>query len=252
MGRVYLVASGKGGTGKTSVTAGVGAALAARGKRVLLIDCDIGMRNLDLVLGLSAETSLDLYDVALRGRALADAVVSHPELPALSLLNCPALWPDRHPDEEQLRQLRRTLLNRYDVVLADAPAGLGTGFQLAEALSDEALLVTTPDTSACRDASLTARTLRQQGLPCRLIINRVQPSAIRRGDATDLDAVMDQIGADLLGVVPEDPSVRASGNRGSLHRKGRRASAAQAFVNIAGRLSGEHVPLMRLRGGGLL
>jgi len=202
MGRVYLVASGKGGTGKTSVTAGVGAALAARGKRVLLIDCDIGMRNLDLVLGLSAETSLDLYDVALRGRALAVAVVSHPELPALSLLNCPALWPDRHPDEEQLRQLRRTLLNRYDVVLADAPAGLGTGFQLAEALSDEALLVTTPDTSACRDASLTARTLRQQGLPCRLIINRVQPSARKKAAMTNAWASVGNPGWGAVSICP--------------------------------------------------
>lgn len=252
MGRVYLVASGKGGTGKTSVCAGVGAALAARGKRILLIDCDIGMRNLDLVLGLSDGTALDLYDVALRGTPLMDAVVSHPALPSLYLLSGPALWPEQHPDQAQTAALRAEITGAFDAVVVDAPAGLGTGFRLGCALCDEALLVTTPDLSAYRDAALTAGELRKRGLPCRLVINRVQPGAVRRGDAADLDTVMDRVGAGLLGVIPEDPRVRAAGHRGELQGKAGRASAAQAFVNIAGRLSGQQIPLMRLRRGGLL
>ena len=248
-GRIYLVASGKGGTGKTSVTAGLGAALAARGLQVLCLDCDLGMRNLDLVLGLTAETALDFFDVILRGAPLDAALVAHPLLPSLFLLNGPALPPEKLPDRDALQRFAGQLRERFDVILADAPAGVGTGFTLAGSLADEALLVTTPDPPAFRDAALTARLLRQQGISFRLILNRVQPRAIRRGDAADLDSVMDHVGASLLGVIPEDPRVRAAGNRGTVLPG--RASAAHAFVNIAARLCGQSVPLMRLRGGGL-
>ena len=250
MGQALLFASGKGGTGKTSVTAGLGSALCARGHRVLLVDCDIAMRNLELVLGLTDQTSMNFFDVAMERVPLGDAVSVHPKVPGLHLLNCPGTLPEEIPSERRMKALKEKLKSRYDFILVDAPAGLGLGLSLGMLLADEAVLVTTPDRTSCRDASIAAQMLREKGLPLRLLINRVRPREIRRGDAPDLDSAMDMVGCPLLGIIPEDPRVRASGNRSEVESRRRRISAARAFDHVAGRMCGEAIPLMKIGMGG--
>ena len=250
-GNVLVAASGKGGTGKTSVVAGVGACLASLGKKVLLVDCDVGMRNLDLVLGLHQSTALDLFDVLLYDTPVESALAVHPEFPGLSLLSCPGLPPENWPGERDMKDLVDKLRRQYDFILLDAPAGLGQGLFLAACAADTAVLVSTLDETALRDGQLTARALRERGLAVKLIVNRVRPRAVRRGDAKNVDQAMDQVGAGLLGVIPEDPRVSASANRGRAAPQRGYESAARAYLRIARRLNGEEIPLKRLKGGAI-
>ena len=231
MGTVIAVTSGKGGTGKTSITGGVAGALALMGRRVLCIDMDVGLRNLDIALGLS-------------DRALARAAVDHPALPGLSLLTAPMALP-AGLTADKVRALLDTARAGYDYILIDAPAGLGPGFRLAVCGADRALVVATSDATSLRDAQRTVEEL--DGLrQVHLIMNRIQPKLLRRLRAT-IDDAMNAAGLPLLGVVPEDPHVILCANLGQpLISRGRRG-AAQACWNIALRLDGRQVPVMRIR-----
>lgn len=244
MGAVITVTSGKGGTGKTSITSGVSGCLAQQGHSVLCIDMDIGLRNLDISLGLNDRALMDFSDVALGYCPLDRAAVSHPEIPGLSLLTAPMTLP-AGLDEERVRALMDEAREKFDYVLVDSPAGLGQGFHLAVCCADRALVVATNDASSLRDAQRTVCQLchlRQ----VHLIMNRIQPRLLRKLRAT-IDDAMDTAGLPLMGVVPEDPQVILSANRGTPLAVLERRGAALACWNIAQRLDGHQVPIMRIR-----
>lgn len=244
MGTVITVTSGKGGTGKTTVTGGVASCLARLGKTVLCIDMDIGLRNLDISLGLSDRALMDFADVALGNCPLARAAVSHPDLPNLSLLTAPMRLPP-HVTAGSIRALLRTARDRYDYIFIDCPAGLGPGFQLATCGADRALVVATNDASSLRDAQRAVEELyhlRQ----VHLVMNRIQPKLLWELRTT-IDDAMDAAGLPLIGVIPEDRRVILAANMGRpLILEGRRG-AANACLNIAKRIEGYRVPIMRIR-----
>ena len=244
MGTVITVTSGKGGTGKTTVTGGVASCLARLGKTVLCIDMDIGLRNLDISLGLSDRALMDFADVALGNCPLARAAVSHPDLPNLSLLTAPMRLPP-HVTAGSIRALLRTARARYAYIFIDCPAGLGPGFQRATCGADRALVVATNDASSLRDAQRAVEELYRLR-QVHLVMNRIQPKLLRELRTT-IDDAMDAAGLPLIGVIPEDRRVILAANMGRpLILEGRRG-AANACLNIAKRIEGYRVPIMRIR-----
>ena len=248
MGQCIAVVSGKGGTGKTSFTAGVGEALALSGRKVLCLDCDVGLRNLDLALGLSDRALMDFSDVAQGRCSLESAVVEHPRLPGLFLLTAPVRTRGRPVTETQMADLLAEVRKRYDFCLLDAPAGLGTGFLLATAAADRAVVVTTTDPSSLRDAQHTVMELDRFGSgKLHLVVNRVRKKLLRSMHAT-IDDAIDKAGLPLIGVVPEDDTLLLSLNRGTpLLLANSQSPAAWAYRNIAARLQGGRVPLLRIK-----
>ena len=247
MGKIIAVVSGKGGTGKTSFTANVGLALAALGCSTLCLDCDITLRNLDLALGLSDRALMDFTDVIAGRCTLEDAVVQHPKYPKLHLLTAP-LSPQGQLDvtDDQMRQLLDQVRQEYDYCLIDAPAGLGQGFRLATGCADCVVVITTTDASALRDAQRTVSVLRDRIPRIHLVVNRVQPRLLRRLHTT-IDDAMDTAGLPLLGLVPEDAKVVLAASSGRPLAQMSQRGAAKAYENIARRLTGQQVPLMRIR-----
>ena len=244
MGVVIVITSGKGGTGKTTVTGGVAAALSRVGRKVLCIDMDIGLRNLDITLGLHDRALLDFTDVALGRVPLERAVVSHPDLPGLWLLTAPMQLPGAIR-QEAVQSMLYKARGAYDYVLIDSPAGLGSGFRLACSSADRAIVVSTSDASSLRDAQRTVEELAFLH-QIHLVMNRIQPKLLRQLRAT-IDDAMDTAGLPLIGVVPEDPHVILCANLGRpLTSRGQRG-AALACQNIARRLEGQHIPIMRIR-----
>lgn len=244
MGIVITVTSGKGGTGKTSITGGVAASLALMGRRVLCIDMDIGLRNLDISLGLSDRALMDFSDVALGRCPLSRAAVEHPTLKGLWLLTAPMFLP---PDLtiDRVRALLDTARAAYDYVFIDSPAGLGAGFRLATCAADRVLVIATTDASSLRDAQRTVEEL-DNIRQVHLVMNRIQVKLLRRLHST-IDDAMNSAGLPLVGVVPEDPQVILCANLGlPLTSRGKRG-AALACWNIALRLEGHRVPIMRIR-----
>lgn len=247
-GQCIAVVSGKGGTGKTSFTAGVSAALARSGKRVLCLDCDVGLRNLDLALGLTDRALMDFSDVAQGRCSLTAAVVEHPDLPGLFLLTAPVRSRGRPVTEEQMARLLQGVREQFDYCLLDAPAGLGTGFLLATAAADRCVVVTTSDASSLRDAQHTVMELERFGTgKLHLVVNRVRRKLLRSMHAT-IDDAIDKAGLPLLGVVPEDDALPLSLNRGvPLLLADSQSAAAAAYRNIAKRIQGEKAPLLRIK-----
>ena len=244
MGTVIAVTSGKGGTGKTSVTGGLATALSEMGRSVLCIDMDIGLRNLDISLGLNDRALMDFSDVALGRCPLARAAVTHPNLKNLSLLTSPMSLPPSLTTEK-VRALLNTARTMYDYILIDSPAGLGAGFRLAVCGADRVLVVATNDASSLRDAQRTVSEL--EGIrQVHLVMNRIQPKLLRKLRTT-IDDAMNAAGLPLIGVLPEDPQVMLCANLGKpLTSQGRRG-AATACLNMAMRLEGRQVPIMRIR-----
>ena len=244
MGTVIAITSGKGGTGKTSITSGVAASLAEMGRRVLCIDMDIGLRNLDISLGLNDRALMDFSDVALGRCPLARAAVEHPDLKGLSLLTSPMSLP-ASLTSEKIRTLLEEARTLYDYILIDSPAGLGVGFRLATREVDRAVVIATNDASSLRDAQRTVAEL-EHLKQIHLVMNRIQTRLLRKLRTT-IDDAMDTAGLPLLGVVPEDPQVILCANLGQpLTVRGRRG-AALACWNIAQRLEGQRGPIMRIR-----
>ena len=247
MGKIIAVASGKGGTGKTSLTAGVGTALAQSGKRVLCMDCDIGLRNLDLALGLTDRALMDFSDVALDRCPLEAAVVAHPSIPNLYLLTAPVRMRGPAVTEEDFRRMLQKIRQQFDFCLLDAPAGLGLGFRLAVCGADRCVVVTTQDASSLRDAQHTVMELRQFGSGrLHLVVNRVRKKLLHSMHAT-IDDAMDKAGLPLIGVVPEDDALPVSLNQGTPLLLRSYNGAASAYRNIAIRLQGGKAPLLRIR-----
>ena len=247
MGKIIAVVSGKGGTGKTSFTACVALALAAMGYETLALDCDITLRNLDLALGLSDSALMDFSDV-LEGRcALADAAVPHRKYPKLSLLCAPLAPRQAHYSLSAMQALGHQIRQKYDYCLVDAPAGLGQGFALATAIADSVVVVTTTDPPALRDAQHTVMELdRFPRGRLHLVVNRVRGKLLRSMHAT-IDDAIDTAGLPLLGVVPEDDALPLAQSRGAALLLVSHTGASAAYRNIAKRITGQRVPLLRLR-----
>ena len=246
MGTVIVVTSGKGGTGKTSLTGGVASCLAALGQKVLCIDLDIGLRNLDISLGMTDRALMDFTDV-LEGRCtLERSAVEHPVIRGLYLLTAPVRPTPVAMDEEKMRAMLLQARQRFDYILIDSPAGLGSGFRLATCGADRAVVVSTNDSSALRDAQRTVVELGRRLDTIHLVMNRIQPKLLRRLRTT-IDDAMDAAGLPLLGVVPEDSQVILAANTGEPLILFSRKGAALAYLNIAKRLMGQRVPLMKIR-----
>ena len=243
MGELIAVASGKGGTGKTSVTAAVASALARSGKRVLCIDCDIGLRNLDISLGLSECCPLSFLDVCEGGYPLSAAAI-HPDFPTLHFLTAPMSRPPEQISMDRFGAFLTAARRVYDFIFLDAPAGVEAGFKLAAAFADRCIIVTGSGPAAVRDAARTAQVLELMGKTnVRLVVNRVNPKLIRAMDTT-IDDVMDTAGLPLLGIVPEDKNVTlaATFNQPLLKYKPR-CAAARACTRISKRILGQPEPI---------
>ena len=246
-GQCLAVVSGKGGTGKTSFTAGVGCALALQGLRVLCLDCDAGLRNLDIVLGLSDLAFMDFSDV-IQGRcSLLDATVEHPRVPGLFLLTAPASLRRNLATEKQMCALLDSVRQSFDFCLLDAPVGLGHGFRLAVCGADRAVVITTSDAASLRDAQHTVMECSQfPRESLHLVVNRVRRKLLRSMHAS-IDDAIDQAGLPLIGVVPEDDTLPLAMNLGVPLLLTANSGAAAAYRNIAKRIQGQRVPLMRIR-----
>lgn len=245
MGKIIAVVSGKGGTGKTTFTANTGIALAAMGYRTLCLDCDIMLRNLDLALGLSDQAMMDFCDVIAGRCTLEEAVVTHPNYPALQMLTAPTMYEMANISRGQLAKLMDQIREQYDYCLIDSSAGLGLGFQIATTFADSAVVITTTDASALRDAQRTVMELNH--FPTgrlHLVVCRVERKMLRSLHTT-IDDAIDTAGLPLLGVVPEDSDVPYTLNRG-LPLREHNYYAARAYENIAKRLTGQKIPLMKI------
>jgi septum site-determining protein MinD len=238
MGEAIVITSGKGGVGKTTATAGLGAALALEGRSVALVDADIGLRNLDLALGLENRIVYDLLDVVAGTCVLRQALIRDSRYPGLCLLPAAQTRDKAAVSPAQMADIVGKLKEEFDYVLVDCPAGIEQGFRNAVAGADRAVVVTAPEVAAVRDASRVKELLDALGLPIAgMILNRFRPKMAKRGDIMGVDDAVDILSMELLGVVPEDDAVARRGNLGEPLAEGR-APAAEAFRRIAKRLAG--------------
>ena len=246
LGEIIAVLSGKGGTGKTSLCAGLSVELARQGKRVLCVDCDVGLRNLDISLGMSDCAGLSFLDVCQGGAPLEDAP-RHPGLPQLRFLTAPMNCPVEDIDTTAFTSFLRAARESFDYVFLDAPAGVDAGFRLTSSCADRIILVTLPSPAAIRDACRVGELLELAGKrSVRLVVNRVDRGMLGELKLT-VDDVMDTAGLPLLGVVMEDSHVTLAAAFGkSLREYAPRCAASQAFRRIANRLQGIPQP-MKLR-----
>lgn len=243
MGVVYAVLSGKGGTGKSSVCAGVASALAEAGRSVLCIDCDIGLRNLDISLGMSDAGALSFVDISEGGYPLERAA-RHSIYPTLAFLTAPMNCTTAEVDEKAFGELLITARRQFDYIFLDAPAGVGLGFQLVTHLADRFLLVTGPGPAAVRDAARVSDLLMLEGKEnIRLIVNRIDREMLATVRLT-VDDVMDTTGVPLAGIILEDPNITLAAAFGKpLLKYARRCEAAKAYRRIADRLQGFSTPV---------
>jgi septum site-determining protein MinD len=246
-GRVITITSGKGGVGKTTTTANLGTALALLGKKVVVVDADIGLRNLDVVMGLENRIVYDIVDVVEGRCRIRQALIKDKRFPDLYLLPAAQTRDKSAVNPAQMRLLCDHLKAEFDFVLIDCPAGIEQGFKNAIAGADQAVIVTTPEVSAVRDADRVIGLVEAAQLPPpRLIINRIRPELVRRKEMLSQDDVIDVLRVDLLGIVPDDETIVIATNRGEAAVLDRLSRAGQAYSNIARRLNGEDVPFLSL------
>lgn len=242
-GTVITITSGKGGVGKTTTTANIGVALARRGKRVACIDADIGLRNLDVVLGLENRIVYDLVDVV-EGRArLRQALIKDKRLPELQMIPAAQTRDKTAVSPSQMIKLTNDLRPDFDFILVDSPAGIEVGFKNAVAPADRVIIVTTPEVSAVRDADRIIGLVEASEKPKpHLILNRLRPSMVKRGDMLNTEDVLEILAIDLIGIVPEDESIITSTNKGQPVAFEERTPAGAAYGRIAQRILGDDVP----------
>ena len=247
-GRVIVITSGKGGVGKTTTSANIGTALAKNGSSVVLIDTDIGLRNLDLLLGLENRIVYTLVDVVEERCKLKQALVKDKKNPNLCLLAAAQTRDKSAVDAEQLKTICEQLQEDYDFILVDCPAGIEEGFKTAVAGASEAIVVTTPEMSAVRDADRIIGLLeaREEIKSYKLLVNRVRPNLVQTNDMMSVDDVVEILSCDLLGVIPEDTGIITSTNRGEPIVNDDESPAGKAYINVAKRINGEDIPLMDL------
>jgi septum site-determining protein MinD len=247
MGEVIVVTSGKGGVGKTTTTANLGTGFALMGKKVVLVDADIGLRNLDVVMGLENRIVYDLVDVTEGNCRLKQALIRDKRYETLYLLPAAQTRDKTAVSPDQMKQLCQELAQEFDYVIIDCPAGIEQGFKNAIAGADRAVIVTTPEVSAVRDADRIIGLLESEGKSNpKLIVNRIRPKMVKKGDMMDIDDIIEILAVDLLGIIPEDEYIVISTNRGEPAITNPVSLASTAYKNIVRRLMGENVPLMTL------
>lgn len=247
-GRVIVITSGKGGVGKTTTNANIGTALARAGKKVVMIDTDLGLRNLDLLLGLENRIVYTIVDVVEERCKLKQALVKDKKNPNLCLLAAAQTRDKTAVTEEQLKSICEELKKDFDFILVDCPAGIEQGFQNAVAGASEAIVVTTPEMSAVRDADRIIGLLesKEEIKSYRLLLNRVRPNLIKSNDMMSVDDVVDILSAQLIGIIPEDTGIITSTNKGEPIVNDEKSLAGQAYNNVARRIIGEDVPFLNL------
>lgn len=249
MSEVIVITSGKGGVGKTTTTANVGTGLAKEGKKVVLIDTDIGLRNLDVVMGLENRIVYNLVDVIEGNCRIKQALIKDKRYPNLYLLPSAQTRDKTAVSPEQMQKLTEELKEEFDYILLDCPAGIEQGFQNAIAGANRAIVVTTPEVSAVRDADRIIGLLNANEVKrTELIVNRLRADMVKRGDMMSSDDVVEILAIDLLGVVPDDENIVVSTNQGE-PLVGSRSMAGQAYENICHRIMGEEVPWLDLSKG---
>ncbi|MDZ5470820.1 septum site-determining protein MinD (plasmid) [Bacillus sp. 31A1R] len=249
MGEAIVVTSGKGGVGKTTTSANIGTALALQGKRVCLVDTDIGLRNLDVVMGLENRIIYDLVDVVEGRCKVHQALVKDKRFDDLLYLLPAAQTADKTAVQpEQMKKLVDDLKQEYDYIIIDCPAGIEQGYKNAVAGADRAIVVTTPEVSAVRDADRVIGLLeKEEGIePPRLVINRIRSHMMKNGDMLDVDEVTTHLSIDLIGIVADDDEVIKASNHGEPIAHNPNSKASIAYRNIARRILGESVPLQQL------
>ena len=227
MGEVIVITSGKGGVGKTTTTANLGASLAVEGKKVALIDTDIGLRNLDVVMGLENRIVYDIVDVVEEKCKLRQALIKDKRFKELYLLPAAQTRDKSAVNEEQMKELTNKLKEEFDYILIDCPAGIEQGFKNAIAGADRAIVVTTAESSEIKNPEL--------------VINKIRPSMVKRGEMMDVDDIVDLLSIDLIGVVPDDEYIITQTNKGEPVIQNRKAPSGKAYMEIAKRVLGEKI-----------
>ena len=245
-GRVIVITSGKGGVGKTTTNANIGTALARAGKKVVMIDTDLGLRNLDLLLGLENRIVYTIVDVVEERCKLKQALVKDKKNPNLCLLAAAQTRDKTAVTEEQLKDICEQLKEKFDFVLVDCPAGIEQGFQNAVAGASEAIVVTTPEMSAIRDADRIIGLLeaKEEIKSYKLLLNRYRPNMVEAKDMMSVDEVVEILSAELIGIIPEDQGIITSTNKGEPIVNDDNSLAGRAYRNVADRILGKDVPLI--------
>lgn len=251
LGKAIVITSGKGGVGKTTATANIGAGLAAQGKSVVLVDTDIGLRNLDLVLGLENRIVFDLVDVVEgKCRSFRQALIKDKRFDNLFVL---ASAQSREKDSvkpEQMKKLVKELEKAFDFILLDCPAGIEMGFKNAIAGANEAIVVTNPEVSAVRDADRIVGLLEAAELKTiRLLLNRIKPGLVQRGQMLSVDDVQDILNIELLGMIPEDERIVHCSNKGEPAILDRNSRAGEAYRSVVARILDPEAPMLYQNGG---
>nr|WP_307990199.1 septum site-determining protein MinD [uncultured Niameybacter sp.] len=250
MSEVIVVTSGKGGVGKTTTSANIGTALNLLGKKVVLLDADIGLRNLDVVMGLENRIVYDLVDVVEGRCRTKQALIKDKRYDGLFLLPAAQTRDKDAVSPEQMKKLCTSLKEEFDYIIVDCPAGIEQGFKNAVAGADRAIVVTTPEVSAVRDADRIIGLLEANGVSnTQLIINRVRMNMVKRGDMMAMDDVVEILAIDLIGVVPDDENIVITTNKGEPAVSDKNSLAGKAFRNVAQRIEGEEVPFLDLEMG---
>ena len=242
MGEVIVITSGKGGVGKTTTTANLGAALALRNKKVALVDTDIGLRNLDVVMGLENRIVYDIVDVVEEKCKLRQALIKDKRFNELFLLPAAQTRDKSAVNEEQMKELIGKLKEEFDYILIDCPAGIEQGFRNAIAGADRAIVVTTAEISAIRDADRIVGLLEASEIKNpELIINRIRPAMVKKGEMMDVEDIVDLLSIDLIGVVPDDEYIITQTNKGEPVVIKDKAPSGKAYIEIARRILGENI-----------
>lgn len=251
--KVVTITSGKGGVGKTTTTANLACALASEGQKVVCIDADIGLRNLDVVLGLENRIVYDLVDVVEGRCRIRQAMIRDKRLPDLYLIPAAQTRDKSAVSPSDMVRLSNELREDVDWILIDSPAGIERGFRNAIAPADLVVVVTNPEVSSVRDADrIIGLVEAEEKGPAQLIINRIKPSMVKRGDMISIEDVLELLAIKLIGIVPEDENVIIGTNRGAPVALDGKNKAGQAFRNIAKRLKGEEVAFLNLEESGSL
>ena len=246
MGEVIVITSGKGGVGKTTTTANIGIGLSNLGKKVIVIDTDLGLRNLDVVMGLENRIVYNIVDVIEGSCRLKQALIKDKRFPELYLLPSAQTKDKSSVSPEQMKKLTDELREEFDYVLLDCPAGIEQGFKNAIAGADRAIVVTTPEVSAIRDADRIIGLLEAAQIhPIDLVLNRIRMDMVKRGDMMSIDDVMDILSINIIGAIPDDEHVVIATNNGD-SLVGGNTLAGQAFLNISRRIMGENVEMLNL------
>ncbi len=248
MSEIIVITSGKGGVGKTTTTANIGAALALSGKKVAMIDTDIGLRNLDVIMGLENRIVYDLVDVVENRCTYTKALVRDKRFEGLFLLPAAQSRDKSAVTTTQMKHLIRQMEEDFDYILIDCPAGIEQGFENAVAAAKKAIVVAMPEVSSVRDADRIIGLLEKHDIKdIRLVINKLRPKMVEKGSMLGIEDMLEILAIDLLGVVPDDEDIIIAANNGEYVASTEKSQAGQAYRNIASRLNGNDVELIDMR-----